>query len=186
MDQPAVFVSYSRADRDLVGPITTVLRITAVSVFRDEDSITPGKKWADEISRAISSSAKVVVFWSLAASQSSAVADECSMAIGFEKDVVPVLLDGTPLSTRLQPYEWVDLQPMILAAAGRKTPNRQSLLGAALSALGGLFKFGGVAGIASPHAFGPPYSQGTGEIRFTEFQASQIRSAFSNRLSFSE
>jgi hypothetical protein len=108
------------------------------------------------------------------------------MAIGFEKDVVPVLLDGTPLSTKLQPYEWVDLQPMILAAAGRKTPKRQSLFGVALSALGGLLKLGGVAGIASPNVISQPYSQRPGGIRFTNLQATQIRSAFSNRLSFSE
>lgn len=113
-----IFVSYSRIDKDIVVPIAKVLRLSA-EVFRDEDSLTPGTRWKEEIDRRIDESDIVIVFWSRAASDSKNVEKEYYRAIDKSKDVVPLLLDDTPLSSPLMEYQWLDFRPFLQEAAKR-------------------------------------------------------------------
>lgn len=113
-----VFVSYSRVDKDLVAPIASVLRIST-DIFRDEDDITPGKRWNEEIEKSLLRSRVVLVFWSRAASESQYVESEYTSAIANGKDVVPILLDDTPLASPLNQYQWLDFRPFLRAAALR-------------------------------------------------------------------
>jgi len=113
-----VFVSYSRIDKELVAPIAEVLRVST-NIFRDEDDIEPGKKWAVEIEQALNDSQIILVFWSRAASESKYVEAEYIKAIQSNKDIVPILLDDTRLIAPLDQYQWLVFRPFLTAAAKR-------------------------------------------------------------------
>jgi hypothetical protein len=105
-----IFVSYSHQDAPLVDPIVRLLRATRDFVFLDSDSIIPGKPWRRQISGGLHKARLVVVFWCLHSQKSREVAKEYKAAIQAEKDVLPVLLDSTPVPQALSAYEWVDFR----------------------------------------------------------------------------
>lgn len=113
----SVFISYSRRDKAIVAPLTNLMRLGGGQVFRDADSIAPGKRWSLVIADSITNAKVFVVFWSRHSSTSSAVKDEISHAINQAKNVVPVLLDDTPISGDLAQYQWLDFRPLIFSAA---------------------------------------------------------------------
>jgi hypothetical protein len=55
----------------------------------------------------------VVVFWSAAAADSKAVAAEYIRALQLGKDIVPVLLDDTPVPSDLAQYQWLDFREFV-------------------------------------------------------------------------
>src|SRR4051812_9884686 len=114
-----VFISYSRLDKAVVAPIAGLLRVTDAAVFRGEESIPLGKKWDLVISESIQSCRTLLVFWSAAAADSKAVEAEYTMAIEALKDVVPVLIDDTPLTDRLSEYQAIDFRGVVQAGKNR-------------------------------------------------------------------
>lgn len=105
-----VFVSYSHSDASLVGPVVRLLRVNESLVFQDADGIPPGKRWRDEIAKALAESNLVVVFWCHHASRSSEVSHEWRAAIEQKKDLLPLLLDATPLPAELGDFQWIDFR----------------------------------------------------------------------------
>jgi hypothetical protein len=108
-----VFVSYSHADATLVAPVVKLLRANRSLVFQDIDSIQPGKKWRSEILKGLAESDLVVVFWCDHASRSEEVCTEWKAAIEREKDLLPLLLDATPLPPELGDYQWIDFRETV-------------------------------------------------------------------------
>jgi hypothetical protein len=108
-----VFVSYSHADASLVAPVVRLLRVNRSLVFQDTDRILPGKKWRDEIAKALAESTLVVVFWCHHACRSDEVSKEWRTAIELDKDVLPLLLDATPLPSELGDFQWIDFRGTI-------------------------------------------------------------------------
>lgn len=106
----AVFVSYSHADASLVAPVVRLLRVNKSFVFQDIDRIQPGKKWRSEITKALAEAQLVVVFWCDHASRSNEVSKEWKTAIEQEKDLLPLLLDATPLPPELGEFQWIDFR----------------------------------------------------------------------------
>jgi hypothetical protein len=82
-------------------------------VFYDQDSIRPGAKWQNEIDDAIRSVRLLVVFWCTHSQGSEEVGREIGVALSSDKDVLPVLLDSTPLSEPLAEFQWIDFQGMV-------------------------------------------------------------------------
>ncbi len=107
------FVSYSHADSALVEPVVRLLRVQNPSVFHDVDSIRPGKKWREEIEAAITRSSLLIVFWCRHAKNSDEVEAEWRAALALEKDLLPILLDDTPLAEELAQYQWIDFQGLV-------------------------------------------------------------------------
>jgi TIR domain-containing protein len=105
-----VFVSYSRADALLVSPVVKLLRVNKSLVFQDIDAIQPGKRWQGEIAKALTESQLVVVFWCTHASRSNEVSKEGHAAIEQKKDLLPLLLDTTPLPPELAEFQWIDFR----------------------------------------------------------------------------
>ena len=105
-----VFISYSHHDTALVSPVVKLLRINQSLVFHDVDSIEPGKKWREEITDALASARLVVLFWCIHSSKSKEVKAEYWAAIQSEKDVLPVILDATPLPEELKAFQWIDFR----------------------------------------------------------------------------
>ena len=120
-----VFISYSRSDRNIVAPIVELMRVTGIRVFRDEDSIAPGKRWRIMIAESLSAAKTAVVFWCAHSAGSDAVKLEYKTAIELNKDVVPILLDDTALNDELREYQWIDFRPF---TSVNDTHNRVSIL----------------------------------------------------------
>jgi len=115
-----VFVSYSHADSSLVSPVVKLLRVNKSLVFQDIDTIQPGKRWRGEIDKALSESHLVVVFWCTHASGSNEVSKEWRAAVELKKDLLPLLLDTTPLPQELAEFQWIDFR-------GTVGPNHSSI-----------------------------------------------------------
>ena len=105
-----VFVSYSHVDVSLVSPVVKLLRVNKSLVFQDIDTIEPGKRWQGQIAEALAESQVVVVFWCTHASASNEVSNEWHAAIEQRKDLLPLLLDGTPLPPQLAEFQWIDFR----------------------------------------------------------------------------
>ena len=105
-----VFVSYSHADAALVAPVVRLLRVNKSLVFQDVDDIQPGKKWRSELARGLAEANMVVVFWCDHACRSEEVSKEWKAAIQLDKDLLPLLLDATPLPPELSEYQWIDFR----------------------------------------------------------------------------
>jgi hypothetical protein len=114
----SVFVSYSHKDSKLVQPIVGILRGAVNSVFHDVVAITPGKKWEQSIKGAIAECNLVVVFWCTHSAISDEVRKEYEFAISESKNLMPLLLDKTPLPGKLREYQWVDLRELGLRKHG--------------------------------------------------------------------
>jgi hypothetical protein len=108
-----VFVSYSHADQSLVAPVVKLLRVNKSLVFQDIDGIQPGKIWRSEIARGLAESHLVVVFWCDHASRSDEVSKEWRAAIEQQKDLLPLLLDATPLPPELGEFQWIDFRATV-------------------------------------------------------------------------
>jgi TIR domain len=89
----SVFISYSHTDAELIEPVVGLLRGLVGLVFQDIYGIQPGKKWRDEIERAISMADLVVLFWCVHSASSEEVQAEYQLALNGGRDVLPVLLD---------------------------------------------------------------------------------------------
>ncbi len=111
-----VFVSYSHSDASLVAPVVKLLRVNKTLVFLDTDRIPPGKRWRDEIAEALAKSNLVVVFWCYHAYRSTEVSTEWKAAIEQEKDLLPLLLDATPLPSELGQFQWIDFRGTVGAS----------------------------------------------------------------------
>lgn len=119
-----VFVSYSHVDASLVAPVVKLLRVNKSLVFQDIDDIQPGKRWRSEIARGLAGCHLVVVFWCDHASQSDEMSKEWKAAIEQEKDLLPLLLDATPLPPELGEFQWIDFR-------GTVGPNHSSIVSSA-------------------------------------------------------
>jgi len=105
-----IFISYSHTDNWLVTPIVALLRASQALVFRDADTIRPGKKWHEEIHKAIKDASVVVIFWCHHSSLSEEVEKEFRTAITLNKDILPLLLDMTPLPPELAEFQYIDFR----------------------------------------------------------------------------
>lgn len=113
LSQTRVFISYDRDDTRLVEPITRLLRSMSLAVFRDEDSIRPGKRWRYEISAAISDSTLLILFWCRHSAISDYVREEYESAMHQGKDVLPILLDDTVMTAELKEFQYIDFRPLV-------------------------------------------------------------------------
>jgi hypothetical protein len=121
-DTRRLFVSYSRKDREVASRVSQLLRVTGATVFRDEDSIRPGTRWTVVLETEIRAAGCVIVFWSAAAAASGEVRKEYLAAVELGKDVLPLLLDDTPLPAELAVYQWLDFRDFVTLRAGVSRP----------------------------------------------------------------
>ncbi len=93
-------------------PVVRLLRATKDFVFLDSDTIQAGRRWRAEIAGALRNASLVVVFWCRHSSESSEVEVEYQAAIAAEKDILPVLLDSTPIAPALTEFQWIDFREL--------------------------------------------------------------------------
>ena len=106
-----IFVSYSPADNDLVSAIVSVLSASNSSlVYCDADAIRTSGRWREELGTTLSEANVVLVFWCHHSNTSYEVRKELTLALEQGKDIVPLLLDGTPLPTKLANRRYIDFR----------------------------------------------------------------------------
>jgi hypothetical protein len=128
-----IFVSYSHQDAGLVKPVVGLLRATKDLVFQDVDGIKPGMRWRPQIEEALGVAHLIVLFWCYHSSRSAEVRKEYESALSTGKDVLPVLLDATPLPKELNEFQWVDFRQFV--GLGHRSFKRWLAIAAAVSVL---------------------------------------------------
>lgn len=106
-----IFVSYSPADSDLVSALVAVLGANNRALsYCDADAMRSGGRWREELGPAIAESNAMLLFWCHHSLTSYEVRKEFTLALEQGKDVVPLLLDGTPLPSRLATQGCIDFR----------------------------------------------------------------------------
>ncbi len=110
-----VFISYSRADRQRVAGLASLLEALEHDVFMDQRSIRPGKRWKKKLEEELQSADVLLVFWTRHAARSDWVRREYESFEMQHPDrlLVPVLGDTTPLTEILQTRQYSDFCPLI-------------------------------------------------------------------------
>ena len=109
-----IFVSYSPADNDLVSAIVSLLCANNSSLACcDADSIRRSGRWREELETAVSEANVVLVFWCHHSNTSYEVRKEFALALEQGKDVLPLLLDGTPLPSKLAAHRTIDFRTRV-------------------------------------------------------------------------
>jgi hypothetical protein len=110
---PEVFISYASRDRKNVTFIVDILKITDVSLWIDHRRLEGGKKWAQEIVRAIKKCKLIMLMCSDAAMRSRAVSQEIQLAWKYELNYLPLLLERTSFPEQLEFFlegcQWVEV-----------------------------------------------------------------------------
>jgi hypothetical protein len=143
-------ISYAREDKPLVHAVVALLDtamgdVVTKAVFWDEH-LVPGQPWFEQIAHHIDEAPRVFVFWCRHAAASKEMKREFVYALDRSKQVVPVLLDDTPLAPELAPMHGLDLR-----GAVRHAPRsfwRSTVTG--FIALLGLFALAGRAASCQP------------------------------------
>jgi hypothetical protein len=108
-----IFVSYSRKDSSVVGPLVQFLRVSASDVFRDIDNIPPGAEWRAVLADAIDNCGTFIVFWCNHSSNSAEVNKKIEQALNCNKAIIPIILDQTRLHDSLEKYNGIDLRGVL-------------------------------------------------------------------------
>lgn len=109
-----IFVSYSPADNELVSAIVSLLSASNDSiVYCDADSIRTSGRWREDLEKSISEASVVLVFWCHHSNTSYEVRKEFALALERGKDVLPLLLDETPLPGKLADRRAIDFRARV-------------------------------------------------------------------------
>jgi len=109
-----IFVSYSPADSELVSAIVSLLCASnSALVYCDADTIRTSGQPREELRMAISRADVVLVFWCHHAFTSYEVRKESDLALEYGRDVVPLLLDATPLPRKLVNSRCIDFRDRV-------------------------------------------------------------------------
>lgn len=92
-----VFLSYSQKDEPIVAKISTILKSKGVDVWRDKESVNPGKLFPEEIAKGLKKADAVVFFFSENTESSHWVPFELNSALALRKLIIPVLIGNQPL-----------------------------------------------------------------------------------------
>ena len=98
---PKVFMSYAREDLRAIRKLDPILIVNYCIVWRDETSLFGGQHWPKAIGEAIQTSDFMLLVWSKNTERSKMVEFEWNTAIALGKDVIPCLIDETPLPPTL-------------------------------------------------------------------------------------
>ena len=109
-----IFVSYSPEDSELVSAIVSLLCASnSALVYCDADSIRTSGRWREELVAAIAEANVVLVFWCHHANTSYELRKEFALALEQGKAVLPLLLDGTPLPSKLANLRCLDFRARV-------------------------------------------------------------------------
>ena len=129
---PSIFISYSRADLNIVQQFEQALLANGHTVWRDQESLYGGQQWPKAIGEAIASRDFFLLVWSQHAASSHFVEFEWNTALALKKVILPCLLDDTPLPPSLRAINGIfckDFEtglPRVLQALQQPLPDSAS------------------------------------------------------------
>lgn len=91
-----IFLSYSVKDKEIAQFLWKHLTDEGLQVFRAPLSVKPGERWDEEILNNLKTSSWVLFLASKAACASAIVQQEVGVALGTEKNLVPIVWDMDP------------------------------------------------------------------------------------------
>ena len=115
-----VFVSYSRADREVVVELVAGLDARGLKAWVDLEDIPPSAEWMGEIRAAIEASDGYLVVVSPSFASSEVCAEELGLAREAGKRIVPVMVrptDPSSVPATLAALNWIDAIDGALEAA---------------------------------------------------------------------
>ena len=115
-----VFVSYSRADREVVVELVAGLDARGLKAWVDLEDIPPSAEWMGEIRAAIEASDGYLVVVSPSLASSEVCAEELELAHQAGKRIVPVMVrptDPSSVPATLAALNWIDAIDGALEAA---------------------------------------------------------------------
>ncbi len=104
-----VFISYSRKDAEQALQLSELLASAGLSVWLDNQSLTPATSWSREIVQAINECRVMIVLLSAASTQSHNVIKEVSLASEKRKKILPLELEPITLPEDLE-YQLAGIQ----------------------------------------------------------------------------
>ncbi|MBK9750834.1 MAG: toll/interleukin-1 receptor domain-containing protein [Chloroflexi bacterium] len=105
-----IFFSYSRRDETTARQVVNGLSGSGYVLWQDVNDLRGGTNWRDELFKAIDNAAVVVLLWSASSAASPYVKEEIQYARARSKPIIPLTMDGTPLSPDLLNIQWVKLE----------------------------------------------------------------------------
>jgi TIR domain len=110
---PEVFVSYASHDRERVMTVVRSLQSHEVSLWLDQDRMSGGMSWAQQIVQAIRSCKVLLLMCSNAAMRSRAVAQEIQMAWKYQLSYLPLFLERTSFPEQVEFFlegcQWIEV-----------------------------------------------------------------------------
>lgn len=91
-----VFISYSVKDEKKAKEVHALLTSYGIKAFLAGISLTPGSDWSSEIIANLNKSQWVLFLASKSACESAAVQQELGMALGTNKEIIPVIWEIKP------------------------------------------------------------------------------------------
>ena len=122
-----IFLSYSRADRDVVQKVADRLRQAELTVWDPDYDLLAGSEWASEPQSALDSAKAMIVFISPDAMASREVSHEIEYALGAKHlrgRLIPVILR----QTKEAPWILSSLQPIHYAGPNKTSSQIVELL----------------------------------------------------------
>ena len=107
-DAGKYFVSYARADWELVSLFVQELRNDGADLWLDQVDLKPGDAWDRSVETALRAAKGVLLFMSPAAAASDNVMDEIGVAIAEAKSIVIVLIEPCTIPMRLARLQYID------------------------------------------------------------------------------
>ena len=129
-----IFISYSRADTQIVDQFVAKLTDAGYRVWIDREGIDGGDEFKTKIVRAIKGSALVVFFSSAKSNASKWTVKEISYSLKKEKPIVPVKLDETEYAESID-FDLIDID-FIQYHSNRPTSATERLLKSIFRRLG--------------------------------------------------
>jgi hypothetical protein len=124
---PSVFLSYARADLEVVESLVQALAGQRtdgqeISIWHDQEKLYGGQKWPKELGQAIAKNDLFLLAWSQNAAESHFVEFEWNAAIALKKPIIPCVLDNTPLPDLLRAIQSIpanDIKRLLSAFQAR-------------------------------------------------------------------
>lgn len=172
-----IFISYRRADRELVAAVARRLEARGVGVWYDAE-IEGGADWRETIVEALTDSDMLAIFFSEACNASRQLKKELAVADSLAKPVIPILIENTqPRGAYL--YEladrnWIQAWPDPMAQIDVLVDHLATLAGKSEGGLAGARPVDALKGDGAKRAAPAPAPHAEGVAR-PEPDADEIR-----------
>ena len=116
-----VFISHSSEDAAVAERVCRALESDGLATWICSRDIEPGQTWAGAISDGLERSGVLLLLFTANANRSDYVLREVNLAVKQKVPILPVRLDGTPISRDMEFY--IDVAHWIAAADGHVDPH---------------------------------------------------------------